>query len=302
MTLSSAECIDQVTRLGTNAKWTCGAGVSPAAAAGTAAPQEQGVFLKQALGVSRVVLPRELSLKEIAQIHRQTAVELEVFVHGAFCISYSGQCLASLALGGRSGNRGQCAQACRLQYELMASDNRGIADSRPFVDEKKYLFSPSDLAAFDLLPELIAAGVAALKIEGRLKGAEYVAVVTRFYRRAVDEAAAGRRADFAPRNLPSWRQPSPAAFPAVGSTDRIIKRSLPAIVRPNAARSWAKFAAFAATGCGLRWRPLSAAAWASFSKATAMPARSKADGFSRFLPTAKAWGRFATCRRNSMTG
>ena len=85
MTLSSAECIAQV------------------------AP----------LGVSRVVLPRELSLEEIAQIHRQTAVELEVFVHGALCISYSGQCLASLALGGRSGNRGQCAQACRLKYELM---------------------------------------------------------------------------------------------------------------------------------------------------------------------------------------
>jgi putative protease len=148
------------------------------------------------LGVSRVVLPRELSLEEIAEIHRQTPIELEVFVHGALCISYSGQCMASLALGGRSGNRGQCAQACRLPYELMVSDLGGKSGPNSFVDEKKYLFSPCDLAAFDLLPEMIAAGVTSLKIEGRLKGAEYVAVVTSFYRRAVDEAAAGRRADF----------------------------------------------------------------------------------------------------------
>ncbi|MCC6126934.1 MAG: U32 family peptidase [Pirellulales bacterium] len=167
MTLSSAECIEQVV----------------------------------SSGVTRVVLPRELSLAEIARIRRQTAVELEVFVHGALCIGYSGQCLASLALGGRSGNRGQCAQACRLKYELIATDCRRANGVRDFVDEKKYIFSPCDLAAFDLLPELIAAGVSALKIEGRMKEADYVAVVTRFYRRAVDEAAAGRRAEFSPAEI-----------------------------------------------------------------------------------------------------
>jgi putative protease len=184
-----------------------------------------------ALGVSRVVLPRELSLAEIAEIHRQTSVELEVFVHGALCISYSGQCLASLALGGRSGNRGQCAQACRLKYELIEHDedssrresgdgneaNRGgqshfsrrsseLAKRKLTRREKcdsprAYLLSPNDLAAFDLLPEMIAAGVSALKIEGRMKEAEYVAVVTRFYRRAVDEAAAGRRARFSAEEI-----------------------------------------------------------------------------------------------------
>jgi putative protease len=146
----------------------------------------------ESLGIRRVVLPRELSLEEIARIHRQTAVELEVFVHGALCIGYSGQCLASLALGGRSGNRGQCAQACRLKYELVAD---GLQQN------KKYLFSPNDLAAYELLPELVAAGVTALKIEGRLKEAEYVAVVTGFYRRALDEAMAGRRTDFSPEEI-----------------------------------------------------------------------------------------------------
>ena len=133
------------------------------------------------LGVRRVVLPRELSIAQIDAIHRQTDVELEAFVHGALCISYSGQCLASLAFGGRSANRGQCAQPCRLPYEL-------ICDGRPLREEieRPYPLSPHDLAAHDRLPELIAAGVSALKIEGRLKPAEYVASVTRHYRTAID--------------------------------------------------------------------------------------------------------------------
>jgi len=130
------------------------------------------------LGLKRVVLPRELSLEQIAALHRQTGLELEVFVHGALCISYSGQCLASLALGGRSANRGLCAQPCRLPYSSGGSHG--------------YLLSPHDLAAFDLVPRLMDAGVAALKIEGRMKSAQYVAVVTRCYRRAIDAAAAGR--------------------------------------------------------------------------------------------------------------
>ena len=138
----------------------------------------------ESLGIRRVVLPRELSIARIAAIRQQTQMELEAFVHGALCISYSGQCLASLSLGGRSANRGQCAQPCRLPYEV-------LRDGRPLdaeASDKKYALSPHDLAAYDCLPELIAAGVCALKIEGRLKPAEYVASVTRHYRAALDHA------------------------------------------------------------------------------------------------------------------
>ncbi len=147
------------------------------------------IAMAQDLGLRRVVLPRELSLDEIALLARQTTVELEVFVHGALCISYSGQCLASLSLGGRSANRGQCAQACRMPYEL-------ICDGQPQKLDRKYLLSPQDLAAFDLVPRLAAAGVAAFKIEGRMKTAEYVAAVTRHYRRAIDAAVAGQSPNF----------------------------------------------------------------------------------------------------------
>ena len=147
----------------------------------------EGIRAAQSLGIRRVVLARELSLAEIRQIHGETSVELEVFVHGALCMSYSGQCMASFAMGGRSGNRGQCAQACRLPYEV-------LCDGRPVeLEDRRYPLSPLDLAAWDLVPELIAAGVRALKIEGRLKSAQYVAVATRLYRRAIDDAMAGRR-------------------------------------------------------------------------------------------------------------
>ncbi|MGC4086950.1 MAG: U32 family peptidase [Polyangiaceae bacterium] len=133
-----------------------------------------------ALGASRVVLARELSLSEVAAIRRATSVELEVFVHGALCVAYSGQCLTSEAIGGRSANRGACAQACRLPYELYVD---GV---RRDLGERAYLLSPEDLEASALVPELAAAGVASLKIEGRLKGPDYVAAVTALYRRAVD--------------------------------------------------------------------------------------------------------------------
>ena len=136
----------------------------------------------EALGIRRVVLPRELSIAQIAVVHGQTDVELEAFVHGALCISYSGQCLASLSLGGRSANRGQCAQPCRLPYDVLC-DGQPLGEE---VTKKRYPLSPHDLAAYDRLPELIAAGVSALKIEGRLKPAEYVASVTRHYRTAID--------------------------------------------------------------------------------------------------------------------
>jgi putative protease len=133
-----------------------------------------------ALGVKRVVLARELSLTEIGAIARATQTELEVFVHGALCVAYSGQCLTSEAFGGRSANRGACAQACRLPYELYVD---GVQRD---LGERAYLLSPEDLEASALVPELWQAGVRSLKIEGRLKGAEYVGAVTSLYRRAVN--------------------------------------------------------------------------------------------------------------------
>ncbi|HXP84215.1 MAG TPA: U32 family peptidase [Bryobacteraceae bacterium] len=134
------------------------------------------------LGVKRVVLARELSLDEIRAIQASTDVELELFVHGALCVSYSGQCFSSEAWGGRSANRGQCAQACRLPYEMLVD---GIV--RPLGDAR-YLLSPGDLFALRQVPEIVQMGVAALKIEGRYKDAEYVALTTRAYREAVDAA------------------------------------------------------------------------------------------------------------------
>ncbi len=145
----------------------------------------EGIELAQTLGIERVVLPRELSLPQIAELRRTTSVELEVFVHGALCISFSGQCYASLTLGGRSANRGRCAQPCRMPYTLL--DGR----TNQSVSEPKQLLSPCDLAALPLLPKLVATGVQSLKIEGRLKPPEYVAEVTRTYREALDRARAG---------------------------------------------------------------------------------------------------------------
>jgi putative protease len=147
------------------------------------------------LGVSRVVLARECSLDEIRRIRRETSVPLEVFVHGALCVAYSGQCLTSESLGGRSANRGQCAQACRLPYDLVC-DGKDVD-----LGEQKYLLSPQDLAAFDLIPQLIDAGVCSFKIEGRLKSPEYVANIVKRYRRAIDAALAGSAAQFTSRDV-----------------------------------------------------------------------------------------------------
>jgi U32 family peptidase len=141
-----------------------------------------GVEFARDLGCNHVVLARECSIKEIGQItNTNPQFPLEIFVHGALCIAYSGQCLTSEALGGRSANRGECAQACRMPYEL-------ISDGKPVpLGDRKYLLSPQDLAGLEVLPELIRAGVASLKIEGRLKSPEYVANITRIYRQALDD-------------------------------------------------------------------------------------------------------------------
>jgi U32 family peptidase len=150
----------------------------------------EGAELARRWGVKRVVLARELSLKEIAQICAQTSQEIEVFVHGALCVSYSGQCFSSEAWGGRSANRGACAQACRLPYDLLCDGE--VTDLGPY----QYLLSPQDLMAVRQIPELVAMGVDCFKIEGRLKGPEYVALTTQTYRKAIDDAWAGRSLDF----------------------------------------------------------------------------------------------------------
>ncbi|MFY9344340.1 MAG: DUF3656 domain-containing protein [Planctomycetota bacterium] len=151
----------------------------------------------QALGVTRIVVPRELSVREIAVFAAGTDAELEVFVHGALCVSWSGQCLTSEAWGGRSANRGQCAQSCRMPYELVVD-----GEARPLGDVQ-YLLSPKDLAGARAVPELLAIGVHGLKIEGRQKGPQYVATATGGYRRWVDALAGGSDTKAAERQLAS---------------------------------------------------------------------------------------------------
>lgn len=146
----------------------------------------EGVQELEKLGYSRAVLSRELSLQEIQYICQNSNIEIETFIHGALCISYSGQCFFSSMVGGRSGNRGRCAQPCRLPYELIEEKNHGKKTSEAIID-KGYLISPRDLCSLEYIPELINAGVKCFKIEGRLKSPEYVAVVTRIYRKYIDK-------------------------------------------------------------------------------------------------------------------
>lgn len=141
-----------------------------------------GVRALEKLGFSRVVLSRELSLEAIRHICANSRVEIEVFVHGALCVCYSGQCLMSSIIGGRSGNRGRCAQPCRLPYELVDENDKNLLGDKA----GKYLLSPRDIKGIDLLPQLIDAGVASLKIEGRMKRPEYVAIVVNNYRKSID--------------------------------------------------------------------------------------------------------------------
>ena len=136
----------------------------------------EGALFAATLGISRVVLPRELSTQEIADFMRESPLEGEVFVHGALCMSWSGQCLTSEAFSERSANRGQCSQACRMPYQA-------IVDGEPrALGDRRYLLSPEDLAAHEALPELMAAGVHSLKIEGRYKGPAYVSTAVDSWR------------------------------------------------------------------------------------------------------------------------
>ena len=138
-------------------------------------------FIESLFPLERAVLARELSVREIERF-KSPQTPLEVFVHGALCVAYSGQCLTSESLGQRSANRGECAQACRMPYEIV------VDGETQDLDEVRYLLSPQDLAAVDMIPDLMRAGVKSYKIEGRLKTPEYVTAVTRVYRKALDDA------------------------------------------------------------------------------------------------------------------
>ena len=151
----------------------------------------------EALGIRTAVLSRELNLKEIRDIAEHTGVRVEVFIHGALCVSYSGQCLMSSVLGNRSGNRGKCAQNCRLNYEL-------LSDGRPAA--KGHLLSTKDICTLELLPELLESGAVSLKIEGRMKSPEYVAGVTGIYRKYLDKYYAGGPYTVDPKDVMILRQ------------------------------------------------------------------------------------------------
>ena len=143
----------------------------------------EGVKQIEKLGFSRCVLARELSIEEIKNICKNTNIEIEVFIHGALCICYSGQCLMSSLIGGRSGNRGKCAGTCRLPYTLLKDGQK---------QESGYLLSSKDVCTLDIIPELINSGVKSFKIEGRMKSKEYVGIVTSIYRKYIDLAQSGK--------------------------------------------------------------------------------------------------------------
>ncbi|WP_099468031.1 U32 family peptidase [Konateibacter massiliensis] len=140
----------------------------------------EGVKMLQELGASRVVTARELSLKELREIYDETGMEIESFVHGALCYCYSGQCLMSSFIGGRSGNRGRCAQPCRLPYKVMKNGKQINSN------KETYVLSPKDMCTIDIIPDIIEAGVYSFKIEGRMKKPEYAAGVARIYRKYID--------------------------------------------------------------------------------------------------------------------
>jgi len=149
----------------------------------------KGVLQLKNLGFKRVVLSRELNIDDIKYICNNSEIEIETFIHGALCMSYSGQCLFSSMIGARSGNRGTCAQACRLPYSLIEKNNtpNKNTEAKNIID-KGYLLSPRDLCGLEHIPDLIESGVTSLKIEGRMKSPEYVAIVTKIYRKYIDLA------------------------------------------------------------------------------------------------------------------
>lgn len=146
----------------------------------------QSALFWQEHGCKRIVLARELTLEEIKEISQNVNLELEVFVHGAMCLAYSGRCILSSYYTGRSGNRGECTQPCRWSYELHEADRQGDPLLLTEEDGESFILSSRDLNMINYIPELVNSGVDALKIEGRMKGVHYVATVTRVYREALD--------------------------------------------------------------------------------------------------------------------
>ena len=167
-----------------------------------------GARILKDLGAERVVTARELSLKEIKKIRDQVDIEIESFVHGALCYCYSGQCLFSSLIGGRSGNRGRCAQTCRLPYEVNR-EAQGLGGK-----DDRYCLSLKDLSTLDILPDLIEAGIYSMKIEGRMKSPRYTAGVVSIYRKYVDlylaKGREGYRVDYLDKNYVEiqWKEPA----------------------------------------------------------------------------------------------
>lgn len=164
----------------------------------TISSPEAAKFAEQ-LGVTRVVVPRELSVAEIGQFAKGTGLELEVFIHGALCVSWSGQCLTSEAWGGRSANRGQCAQSCRMPYDLV------VDGERRDLGDVEYLLSPQDLSGIRAVPALVELGVAGLKIEGRQKGPQYVQTAVQGYKNWLDAIMSGPQQKNASNTVPIQR-------------------------------------------------------------------------------------------------
>ena len=186
----------------------------------------------QDVGFSRVVLARELNLKQITQISIQTNVELEAFVHGALCVSYSGQCYISEAMSGRSANRGQCAQYCRLPYHLLDADGEILVKS-------KHLLSLKDLDLSDSIEEMLNAGIMSFKIEGRLKDEDYVKNITAFYRKKIDAVLEGS-SNYKPSSLGKTKfffEPNPEKSFRRGATDYFLHERHKAIHQPETPKS-----------------------------------------------------------------
>lgn len=183
-----------------------------------------GALELQELGFKRVVLSRELSADEIEYITKNSDIEIECFAHGALCISYSGQCLFSSMLGGRSGNRGKCAGPCRLPYELLENDKK--------IDSG-YLLSTRDLCSLDFIPFFIKAGVACLKIEGRMKSPEYVATVTRIYRKYIDLALSDKDYVVEKQDRKELMQVFNRGMSSTGHLDNLENKNLVFKDKPN---------------------------------------------------------------------
>lgn len=183
-----------------------------------------GALELQDLGFKRIVLARELSLDEIEYICKNTKIEIECFIHGALCISYSGQCLFSSIIGGRSGNRGKCAGPCRLPYELLENDK---------TIDSGYLLSTRDLCGLDYIPNLVKMGVKCLKIEGRMKSPEYVATVTNIYRKYIDLAQSKEEYKVSLKDKKTLMQAFNRGMASSGHLDNDANRKLVYKEKPN---------------------------------------------------------------------